>query len=179
MVHHTLGLQVFAKSRLRTDGVVGEALLEALGGGGAAWARKKRVEAGVPPPPDLEHVSKAPGDQHRCRALGCGTCTATFTSSWALDVSITIFLSVVRCKSAQSCYEGPQFADERLFVADESYVCRRFYQDDSYAPATREAFDQQLAAFYESHGAVQASLSAPQPAVFLTSYRFWSSHLRS
>ena len=33
----------------------------------------------------------------------------------------------------------------------------RFYQDGSYAPAEREAFDEQLAAFYSSHSAVQVS----------------------
>jgi hypothetical protein len=62
-------VQVHAKSRLHELGAPGDALLEALGGGGAAWARKKppkRPEAGVPPDARLEHVGKAPGDQYRC-----------------------------------------------------------------------------------------------------------------
>lgn len=87
----------YAKSRLRTEGGAGEALLEVLGGGGVSFARKRRAEPGVPPPPDLEHVGKAPGDQYR------------------------------------------------------------FYLGADYVPATREAFDHQLAAFYERHGAAQAA----------------------
>lgn len=59
-------MQAYAKSRLRTEGAAGEALLEVLGGGGVSFARKRRAEAGVPPPPDLEHIGKAPSDQYRC-----------------------------------------------------------------------------------------------------------------
>lgn len=71
---------MYAKSELRKTGEVGEALLEALGGGGAAWARKKRAEAGVAPDAELEHVGKAAGDQYRCCArplrgiLDCQEC---------------------------------------------------------------------------------------------------------
>jgi hypothetical protein len=59
-------VQVYAKSELQKTGEVGEVLLEALGGGGAAWARKKRAETGVAPDAELEHVGKAAGDQYRC-----------------------------------------------------------------------------------------------------------------
>jgi hypothetical protein len=45
-------------------------------------------------------------------------------------------------------------------LRSEALLPRRFYRDGSYAPADREAFDQQLAAFYSSHSAVQASCRA-------------------
>ena len=151
-------MQVYAKSRLQDNGEPGDSLLEALGGGGAVWARRKRPEAGVAPDPELEHVGKAPGDQYRCCSAHCtGLSAASIQESSYDRIHAGTLLSLKAAKP--HCRACEQSAEVRRVPS-----CR-FYQDGSYAPAEREVYDQQLAAFYESHGAVQASTRAASALV--------------
>ena len=157
---------MYAKSELRKTGEVGEVLLEALGGGGAGWARRKRAEAGVAPDPELEHVGKAAGDQYRCRhgIVHCHECRlrGLFGVSHrpALQLQPTWRCPAVGSASTSVIVDQHSAGKVKGGSRSGTIACR-LYQDGSYAAAEREVFDQQLAAFYESHSAVQVSCATP------------------